>query len=205
MGTPKIISILESLCSKSGWVMAETMSVSSLEEEDYVIIAGICDDGALMEEEQCRRLFSLSASEGDEVLIPPMQKEALSDHLSQKKNLILGEIGSRNANFFDLELEKLDKWGDDRRSTLKARLKEMDDQIKDLKKKARIAPNLPEKLKIERERQLIESERDKAWREYDDAAKEIEQGKDRLIDEIEKKLQQSLSFTELFLIRWKIK
>ena len=81
----------------------------------------------------------------------------------------------------------------------------MDDQIKDLKKKARIAPNLPEKLKIERERQLIESERDKAWREYDDAAKEIEQGKDRLIDEIEKKLQQSLSFTELFLIRWKIK
>lgn len=204
-GNQKIISILASLCNKSGWVMAEMMSVSSFEEEDHVILAGICDDGTPMEEEHCRRLFSLSASEGDEVGLSPIQKEALSDDLSKKKNIILGEIGTRNAHFFDLELEKLDKWGDDRRSTLKATLKEMDDQIKDLKKQARIAPNLPEKLKIERERQRIESERDKAWREYDEAAKEIDQGKDRLIDEIEKKLQQSLSTTELFLIRWTIK
>ncbi|MFM1969107.1 MAG: hypothetical protein RL152_484 [Bacteroidota bacterium] len=204
-GNQKIISILAPLCNKSGWVMVEMMSVSSFEEEDHVILAGICDDGTPMEEEHCRRLFSLSASEGNEVVLSPIQKESLSDDLSQKKNIILGEIGTRNSHFFDLELEKLDKWGDDRRSTLKATLKEMDDQIKDLKKQARIAPNLPEKLKIERERQRIESERDKAWREYDEAAKEIEQGKDRLIDEIEKKLQQSLSTTELFLIRWTIK
>jgi ERCC4-related helicase len=204
-GTPKKITILESLCNKSGWVVAEMMSVASFEEEDHIILAGICDDGTTLDQEHCQRLFSLSASEGDEVILSPIQKEALSDDLSKKKNNILGDIGTRNAHFFDLELDKLDKWGDDRRSTLKATLKEMDDQIKDLKKQARIAPNLPEKLKIERERQRIESDRDKAWREYDEAAKEIEQGKDRLIDEIERKLQQSLSNTELFLIRWKIK
>ncbi|MCA0235869.1 MAG: DEAD/DEAH box helicase family protein [Bacteroidetes bacterium] len=204
-GNQKIITILASLCNKSGWIMAEMMSVTSFEEEDHIILTGICDDGTALEEEHCRRLFSLSAHEGSEAALSPTQKEALIDDLSKKKNTILGEIGARNANFFDMELEKLDKWGDDRRSSLKATLKELDAQIKDLKKQARIAPNLPEKLKLERERQRIESDRDKAWREYDEAAKEIDQGKDRLIDEIEKKLQQLLSTTELFLIRWTIK
>lgn len=204
-GTPKKITILESLVGKAGWMITEVMSVASFEEEDYVVLSNICDDGTIFDYEHCRRFFSLSAEEGDEVDIPLNQKEALLNDLASKKNIILEDIGTRNAHFFELELEKLDKWSEDRRSSLKATLKELDDQIKDFKKRARIAPNLPEKLKIERERQRIESDRDKAWREYDEAAKEIEQGKDRLIDEIEKKLQQSLSTTELFTIRWKIK
>jgi hypothetical protein len=49
---------------------------------------------------------------------------------------------------------------------------------------ARLAPNLPEKLKLEKERKKLENERDAAWREYDGAAKEIEQSKDRLINQI---------------------
>jgi ERCC4-related helicase len=204
-GTPTKITILESLVNKSGWMMAEIMSVTSFEEEDYVMLGGIWDDGTILDEEQCRRLFSLSAKEGEAAEIPAAQKDILNDALETKKNIILEEIGTRNEHFFEQELDKLDKWGDDRRSSLKLTLKELDEQIKILKKQGRIAPNLPEKLKIERERQRTEAERDKAWREYDEAAKEIEQGKDRLIEEIEKKLQQSLSTTELFLIRWTIK
>lgn len=113
-------------------------------------------------------------------------------------------LSTRNGNFFEQELDKLDKWGDDRRNSLKVTLKDLDDQIKELKKQARLAPNLPEKLKIEKERKNIESERDQAWREYDEAAKEIEQNKDRLIDTIEKKLSQNVLEEPLFLIRWQI-
>ena len=204
-GTPTIITILESLVNKSGWMMAEVMSVSSFEEEDHVILSSICDDGTIIEEDQCRRLFSLSAVEGDELTASETQRSVLIDAAARQKNAILGDIGNRNAHFFELELDKLDKWGEDRRSSLKATLKELDEQIKVLKKQGRIAPNLPEKLKIERERQRTEADRDKAWREYDAAAKEIEQGKDRLIHQIEIKLQQSLSSIQLFLIRWTIK
>jgi len=204
-GTPTKITVVESLVNTSGWMMAEIMSVASFEAEDHVILCGIGDDGTVLAEEHCRRLFSLSASMGNEIAIAEAQKEALDATITGKKNAILGEIGTRNAQFFEQELDKLDKWGEDRRSSLKATLKELDEQIKALKKQGRIAPNLPEKLKIERERQRTESDRDKAWREYDAAAKEIEQGKDRLIHQIETKLQQSLSSTQLFLIRWTIK
>jgi len=108
------------------------------------------------------------------------------------------------VNYFELELEKLDKWGEDRRNSLKVNLKELDDQIKDFKKQARLAPNLPEKLKLEKERKKLETERDTAWRDYDGAAKEIEQSKDQLIDNIEKRLNQDIKEEDLFLIRWKI-
>ena len=203
-GTPKKITVLENLVGQSGWMKTEVLSVASFEEEDYVVFSGICDDGTVLDDDHCRRFFSLFAREGSPAELSAAQNMLLCDTLNQKKNSILHDIGSRNAQFFEQELEKLDKWGDDRRSSLKATLKELDDQIKDLKKQARIAPNLPDKLKIERERQRTESERDKAWRDYDQAAKEIEQGKDRLIDEIEKKLRQLLSTTELFSIRWNI-
>lgn len=204
-GTPTKITILEPLVTKSGWLMGEIMSVASFEEEDHVMLSSLCDDGTLLEEEHCRRLFSLSATEGDEIAISETQERILNEAITIKKNTLLGEIGSRNAHFFELELDKLDKWGEDRRTSLKATLKELDDRIKELKKQARLAPNLPEKLKIERERQRFDSERDTAWREYDNAAKEIEKGKDNLIEEIEKRLEQSITINKLFLIRWTIK
>lgn len=65
-------------------------------------------------------------------------------------------------------------------------------------------PNLPEKLKLEKEKRQLESKRNEAWHEYDGAAKEIENKKDRLIDEIEKKLKQKISEEKLFTIWWKI-
>ena len=63
-------------------------------------------------------------------------------------------------------------------------------QIKELKKQARLAPNLPEKLKLEKERKKLDAERDSAWRDYDGAAKDIEINKDKLIDSIEKRMEQ---------------
>lgn len=198
------ISILEPLIGQSGWLVGKYMTVSSFEIEDHMLLAGITDSGEILDSDHCQRMFSLPAMQGVLVEAGDAPLQDLNDCLDRQQYLILDDITTRNGRFFDQELDKLDKWGEDRRSSLKATLKELDDQIKLLKKQARIAPNLPEKLKLERERQRIESDRDKAWREYDDAAKEIEQNKDRLIDNIEQKLAQSLSENFLFLIKWRI-
>lgn len=203
-GTPKKISILEPLCGKSGWMTAQMMSVSSFEAEDHILFAAVCDDGTFLEKDHCLRLFSLPAVEGNEMSIPQDQQQTLENAVAENKNTLLAEIGTRNNQFFEQELNKLDYWGDDRRNSLKATLKEMDEQIKLLKKQTRLAANLPEKLKLEKERKNLDSERDKAWREYDNAAKEIEHSKDRLIENIEKNLQQNIEITNLFTLKWTI-
>lgn len=202
-GTPKKISILEPLIGKSGWLMAQGLSVSSFETEDYVLLSGFASDGQALDMEQCHRLFSLSAAErGADIQITNTDIQGLKDDLARRKNVILSDINTRNADYFEQELEKLDKWGEDRRNSLKITLKELDDQIKETKKQARLAPNLPEKLKLEKERRKLEAQRDEAWKEYDGAAKEIEKSKDGLIDEIEKKLSQEIKEEQLFLINW---
>ena len=131
-------------------------------------------------------------------------EDLLETQLTGKKNEVIERISVKNGAYFEIELDKLDKWGEDKRNSLRLTLKELDDQIKELKKQARLAPNLPEKLQLEKEKRLLEGKRDEAWREYDHAAREIEKRKDDLIDEIEKKLKQSITEQELFTIRWKI-
>lgn len=205
-GPRKIISILAPYINHSGWMLVTSLTVTSFDEEDHVVLSGITESGDLLEYDQCRRLFSLPATEKElenKVGLDNFKNE-LKKQYEKTKALILDQIGVRNGNYFEIELEKLDKWGEDKRSSLKITLKELDDQIKDLKKQVRLAPNLPEKLRLEKEKHRLENERDEAWKEYDNAAKEIEKSKDKLIDEIEKKLKQSISETTLFLIKWKI-
>ncbi len=101
-------------------------------------------------------------------------------------------------------MDKLDKWAEDRRTSLKLILKEFDDQIKEYKRYARTAHNLPDKLAAQKKIRDLEKKRDAAWREYDIAGREIEKQKDDLIDRIEKKLKQQVIVKKLFTIQWKV-
>lgn len=201
----KKISTLEPYVGQSGYMLGRVLSVTSFDVEEFVQLSAITQSGNVLSKDICERFFSLPASiSGSKANTPDTVINELEGHLKAHQLQVIDEIGQRNANYFEIELEKLDLWGEDRRNSLKITLKDLDQQIKDIKKQARLAPNLPEKLKLEKERKKLESERDTAWREYDGAAKEIEQSKDRLIEQIEQKLEQELTKTNLFLIKWKL-
>jgi predicted negative regulator of RcsB-dependent stress response len=165
----------------------------------------MCDDGTPLDPEQCRRFFSLVADETQSDCQPEDKAlNTLKEFIAVQRNSVLADLGSKNVAFFDTELDKLDRWGEDKRNSLKVALKELDDQIKTAKKEARLAPNLPEKLKLERARRLLETKRDEAWKAYEEAAKDIEVRKDGLIDEIEKRMKQLTAEEVLFTIRWRL-
>ena len=87
---------------------------------------------------------------------------------------------------------------------MKADLKEFDDLVAELKKEARAAQNLPEKLAFQRKLRDVDRKRDEAWKAYDAAAREVEKKKDQLLDEVQEQLEQEVSSTELFSLRWNI-
>ena len=181
------------------------LCITSFDVEEFVQLIAITDDGEVLEKEICERFFSLPAivSDNSEVISDNLQ-QTLKNNLDSSQLQILDEIGQRNASYFETELEKLDFWGEDKRNSLKVTLKDLDQEIKETKKQARLAPNLPDKLKLEKHRKKLENDRDTAWREYDGAAKEIEQSKDRLIEKIEEKLKQQIKETDLFLFKWNL-
>lgn len=203
--TIKKISTLEPYVGQSGFMLGRVLSVTSFDVEEFVQLSAITQSGKVLSKDICERFFSLPASiSGSKANAPDTVIDELEGHLKAHQLQVIDEIGQRNASYFEIELEKLDLWGDDRRNSLKITLKDLDQQIKEIKKLSRLAPNLPEKLKLEKERKKLESDRDTAWHEYDGAAKEIEQSKDRLIEQIEQKLQQQLTKNDLFLIKWNL-
>jgi len=111
----------------------------------------------------------------------------------------------RNGRWFDTEMDKLDHWAEDRRTSLKVELDELDEAIREMRKAARLAPNLPEKLDRQRDLKKLGTKRDEAWRNYDASSREIEQQKDALLDETSKRLEQITHSETLFAIHWVLK
>jgi superfamily II DNA/RNA helicase len=200
-GSSRNISILKKLVGKSGILTAVRMTVKALEAEDYIIVAAVTMDGHELDAEQARRLFSLQATAKSIGDVPDCD---VNLSYVRQKNAILSDISERNAIFFEEEMDKLNRWAEDKRKSLKSTLKDYDDQIADLKKQARMAPNLPEKLALQKKIRSLDKKRDNAWREYDEAAREIERQKDTLIDQVEARLGQEIEEETLFTIRWKL-
>ena len=203
--TGRNIAALDPLRGESGWILAHALTVTAFETQDHVLLVGGRDDGGPMLPEQCHRLFSL-AGEASE-LSPEAGKlglGTLEPAMSQWKQVIFDELNAKNGSYFEQELDKLDRWGEDQRSTLKLELRDLEDRIKEVKRSARTAANLPDKLRMERERKQLETQRDQAWKDYELAARGIEAKKDTLMDEVEKRLGQHVTEKELFMIRWKV-
>ena len=203
-GSGKKISVLEPLVGKSGFLSVTALTARSLETEDHILLGAVCDDGTPLFAEQCQRLFSLDATEAASAMESEQVKPLIEQQLKAQTNEVVQRLTDRNGSFFELELDKLDRWGEDQRNTLRVALRELEDRIKAVKKEARLAPNLPEKLGREREKRQLEAKRDEAWKAYEQAAKDIEARKDTLMDEIEKRMNQILSEETLFTIRWRV-
>ena len=204
--TPIKISILESFVKKSGWLSIYNLTITSFESEDYVLLCGVSDDGMELENEQCQRLFSLPAEISANALSNGIDatQEKLLQIAHTKQTDILRESAERNAEFFDTEMEKLDKWADDVKNSLELELKELDKEIKFRKTEAKKILSLEEKVKAQRLIKEMEKRRNALRMNLFQAQDEIDVKKEKLIEEIEARLQQQLDRNELFLIRWKV-
>ena len=200
----KRIAIVESLVGATGWLGCARLTVSALEPEDHLFFVGVTDAGEQLEDAQCRRLFDLVGAVERSCAVSEDVASALAEKFSSRHRELLEELATRNGRWFDLEMEKLDRWAEDRRASLKATLTELDESLKVAKKTARLAPTLPEKLERQREARGIEAKRDEAWRAFDQASRETDRQKDALLDEISHRLEHSIEQEPLFTLRWQL-
>ena len=204
-GSRKNIAALAPLIGQSGWLTCSRFGVQSLESEDTLILAGFTDNQEPLDESACRRLFDLPGWTNGTPAVPTPVQASLTDAIARRQAEFLEALSAKNGHWFDTEMEKLDRWADDRRTALKAELEELDQEIKETKKSARLAPNLPEKLELQRKLRGLETKRDEAWRAYDTASRDIDRQKDALLDEISRRLEQKTECNPLFLLRWTLK
>ena len=203
-GGGKNIAVLTPLVGKSGWLTCSRLAIQSLESEDALILAGVTDAQEPLDETACRRFFDLSGQENGSQTVPATVRSLLTEAIAGRQAEFLAALSAKNGHWFDTEMDKLDRWADDRRAALKAELEELDQEIKETKKSARMAPNLPEKLELQRKLRGLETKRDEAWRAYDTASRDIDRQKDALLDEISRRLEQRTKCEMLFTLKWSL-
>jgi hypothetical protein len=199
-----IISVLEPLIGKSGILRVTNFSVQAFENEDHVIVSAIDENGEKLETEIAKKIFSLAGKVQDCEPLNTDEEKKIHDFEEQTVAIISGQIAERNSEFFDDEVDKLDKWAEDLKMSLEIELKRLDIDIKTMKTNAKKILELEEKVKIQREIKNSEKKRNEMRQKLYHAQDEVGVRKEGLLKRVESQLKQSTEISPLFTIRFKI-
>ena len=198
------ITLLENLIGQSGWLQVQHLSINSFEYEDYILLACFTEDGEQIDQETAQRLFSLSAIENNTIEKTEeirIRAEEIIYHLKQN---VITENATRNRDFFDVEMDKLDQWADDMKISLEKEIRDLDAEIKLRKAEAKKLLNLEAKVKAQRVIKELEKKRSEKRQVLFSAQDDIDEKKENLLTDIEKMLNQKIKQEELFTIKWSI-
>ncbi|MBK9452015.1 MAG: DEAD/DEAH box helicase family protein [Bacteroidetes bacterium] len=204
------IAAIEPLVGNSGWLLMKGLTVEAMElTEDYLLTAVMTDSGEVYPPEDAARLLKVN---GQVLADEPVDAQAieairprLEAVLSPQVAEFLEKIEGRNSKFFDAEVNKLESWADDRKSTLEAEIREVDRRIKEARRAATASLPLKEKLEGQKRVGELEKERNRLRRELFATQDQIDEERDALIADVAGKLEQRVVQEELFLIRWRLR
>ncbi|MBI1368225.1 MAG: DEAD/DEAH box helicase [Planctomycetes bacterium] len=197
---PSKISVIEPLVGQSGWLEVSKLTICAVEVDEFLVFAAKTDHKQVLDEEICRKLMSLPATLGPEATDTPDLAEQRKVEVAAR----LGEIDTRNARFFDEEVLKLDRWSEDLKLSLEHDIKELDKQVRELRRTAALAQSLQDKLAHQKQIRELDRRRNIKRRELYDAQDAIDQQREELIGKIEKQLKHTSTVHALFTIRWRI-
>ena len=196
------VSTLQALRGQSGWLALSVLSVDALGMvEDYLLLAGTTQAGDALHEEDAEKLLRLPAQvlEDDLFMTPP---SGLDIELVRLEKLHIEAVNTRNLGYFDTEVQKLDAWADDLKVGLENEVKELDREIKDVRRTATVAATLEEKLHWQKRQRELEDKRNQLRRKIFDRQDEIDGQRNTLIEALESRLDRKMQTSVVFTIQW---
>lgn len=197
------VAALAPLRGQSGWLHAEKLVLQALEPEEFVVFAGMTDDGEPLGADAAARLLNLPVArepagvDGE----PPSELAGVLEQALAEKRF---QVERKNMAYFDEEVAKLDRWAEDLKLGLVVEIREMDQHIREAQLAARGAASLAEKLQGQRRVRDLERKRNERRRHLFEAQDRIDAERDELIAEIERRLVSSEDRDTLILVHWTV-
>ena len=198
------ISTLEAYRGKAGWLTVKLISVETLgNQEQHLLVAAGTTDGVVLAEEDPEKLLRLPATTQAASLFNAPDATLLAD-VEARKTALLRDVNERNLGYFEQEVQKLDAWADDLKLGLEQEIKEIDREIKEVRRTAATSPRLEEKLSWQKKQRELEGKRSKLRRELFARQDEVEAQRNDLISQLEVQLQQQVEERTLFTVEWEL-
>lgn len=206
------VSVIEPLIGCSGTLTLQKFSIASLEcSEDYLLFAAIDNKGTAIPAETAQKLMQLPGILEKNTTLNTLS-EAKDEQLYQRNAILEAarqgvekNVNDRNLSFFEQEVNKLDDWADDLKEGLEQSIKEMDKEIKLVRREAKIALTLEEKLGLQKQQRKLESQRNRSRKELFDKQDEVDERRESLIESLEGKLHKKTLTEDLFTIQWSVR
>jgi len=203
-GRPGKISLVEQLIGRRGVLSLARLAVTALEREDHLVFSAF-EDREPLDQETCDKLFEVGGEVAGSAELGPEDQARVAAGFETAEAAVLARIAERNGRFFEEEIEKLERWAEDLKGGLEQELKDLDAEIKAVKKEAKLQADLETKLALHRKAKDLEAERSRKRRSLYDAQDEIDRRKETLIGEVEGRLKQKVESERLFTIRWTVR
>jgi len=201
---PTRIIVVENLKGQSGWLHLQRLVIESFQKEEYLLFSGITDAGHSLDQEICEKLFLCGGKVKGTVKIPQDVAQRLEAEAERHVQATIARSLEENNRYFQEAREQLEKWADDMILAAEQELNQTKEQIKALRRQARLATTLEEQHKIQRKLQELERKKRRLRQKIFDIEDEILAKRDKLIEQLEKKLKQKTTITPLFTIRWTV-
>ena len=198
------VSTLKPYRGKIGRLTVKLVTVAALgNEEQRLVVAAITSDGQTLAEDDPEKLLRLPA-QMQPAELGGSDVANLREDVVTRVSAVLREINQRNLGYFEQEVQKLDAWADDLKLGIEQEIKEIDRQIKEVRRTAASSPTLEEKLSWQKQQRELETKRTKLRRELFNRQDAIEAERNDLINQLESKLQQEVQEQTLFTIEWEL-
>ena len=202
-GSPRKWAVLAPLRGRSGCLGVWKLRLRGLKTyEEHLFVLGCTREGDPLVPEAARHLLDLPATVAP--LSETLDQTALNLLYEAARDELIARTQERNGNLFDQEMEKLDRWADERKQLLELQIGEMDRAIRDMRASVRKLSTLKDKVDRQRHIKILESKRNDMRRRLFEAQDSIENDKDRLLDGIEAALHQQHQDEPLFAITWSL-
>jgi len=204
-GAVKRVAALESYMGKSGWMQVSLLSINSFELEEYLLISCLTEDGEILSGEIASKFFGLSHTQNKELSLDYRMRDSIQKQMLIEQQACLSEAQLRNSEYYNEEIDKLEKWADDMKHSLEKEIKDLEAEIKLKKAESRKVIDLSFKLKLQRDIKDLEKKRNEKRKHLFEAQDQIDERKESLLNEIESRLQQDIQLKNLFILHWNLK
>jgi len=201
---PTKISAVEQLQKKSGWLTLSKLMIDSFQREEHLIFTALDDDGVVLDQEVCEKLFSCFGHTCEPECHEVDGFAQLEASKQRQIEAKISEVLEANNTHFQAERDRLERWADDKIAGAEQALLDTKAKIRTLKRESRQAQTLDEQKEIQENIKLEERKQRRQRQDIFDVEDEIFLKRDALIDALEKRLNQHTIVDELFSIRWSV-
>ncbi|MES1928859.1 helicase domain-containing protein [Salinisphaera dokdonensis CL-ES53] len=196
-------SRIEALTAQCGWLQLERLDIDSAGgHERHLLLAAVDDHGQALDEETTADLLRVAGEINTGSTGPaPEQLQAAVDRCADS---VLSAVSERNQQYFLDAIEKLDNRAADLKNGLEQSLKELDRDIRATKQQARSIADLEGKIELHQKINGLEKRRNQQRRDLYAAQDQIDEDKERLIDDVQSRLKQQTERESIYRLRWHI-